>query len=232
VKKHFPPEFLNRLDDIVCFDPLAKGQLVGVARLMAAELNDRLAPKNISLAMTDAALEYAVASSFDPAYGARPLRRWLEHHMWAGARDGGGGEREEGAACSGRAPGEAAPAGGARLWGRRRASRCHRRVFAAGPHLPHRLTPAPLPPPISPSPHLPPPQHHGPVAHDNQRRAAGQQRGDVRLQPGRRGAVLLQRGQAHAGRRDHAARRQAAHQPRPHGLHGAPPEGGGRGPRG
>jgi ATP-dependent Clp protease ATP-binding subunit ClpB len=81
VKRHFPPEFLNRLDDIVCFDPLAKGQLIGVARLMAQELNDRLAPKNITLAMTDAALEYAVAASYEPAYGARPLRRWLEHHM-------------------------------------------------------------------------------------------------------------------------------------------------------
>ncbi|KIY99611.1 Chaperone protein clpB [Monoraphidium neglectum] len=81
VKRHFPPEFLNRLDDIVCFDPLAKGQLIGVARLMAQELNDRLAPKNITLAMTDAALEYAVAASYEPAYGARPLRRWLEHHI-------------------------------------------------------------------------------------------------------------------------------------------------------
>jgi ATP-dependent Clp protease ATP-binding subunit ClpB len=81
VRKHFPPEFLNRLDDIVCFDPLARQQLLGVARLMASELNDRLAPKNISLTMTDAALEAAVNASYDPAYGARPLRRWLEHHM-------------------------------------------------------------------------------------------------------------------------------------------------------
>ena len=81
VKKHFRPEFLNRIDEIICFDPLARGQLLGVARLMASELNDRLAPRNISLAMSDAALEFAVAASYDPAYGARPLRRWLEHHM-------------------------------------------------------------------------------------------------------------------------------------------------------
>lgn len=81
VKRHFPPEFLNRLDDIVCFDPLGRAQLLGVARLMAAELNERLAPKNITLVVTDAALEFSVAASYDPAYGARPLRRWLEHHM-------------------------------------------------------------------------------------------------------------------------------------------------------
>jgi ATP-dependent Clp protease ATP-binding subunit ClpA len=81
VRKHFPPEFLNRLDDIVCFDPLARQQLLGVARLMAGELNERLAPKNISLSMTEPALEAAVNASYDPAYGARPLRRWLEHHM-------------------------------------------------------------------------------------------------------------------------------------------------------
>ena len=81
VRKHFPPEFLNRLDDVVCFDPLGRGQLLGVARLMAAELAERLAPRNISLAMSDAALGHAVAASYDPAYGARPLRRWLEHHV-------------------------------------------------------------------------------------------------------------------------------------------------------
>ncbi|KAI8463666.1 MAG: P-loop containing nucleoside triphosphate hydrolase protein [Monoraphidium minutum] len=81
VRKHFPPEFLNRLDDVVCFDPLAKGQLTGVARLMASELSERLAPRNISLSMTEPALEHAVAASYDPAYGARPLRRWLEHSI-------------------------------------------------------------------------------------------------------------------------------------------------------
>jgi ATP-dependent Clp protease ATP-binding subunit ClpB len=75
------PEFLNRLDDIVCFDPLARDQLLGVARLMGEELNERLAPKNITLVMGQAALEHAVAASYEPAYGARPLRRWLEHNM-------------------------------------------------------------------------------------------------------------------------------------------------------
>ena len=102
MKKHFPPEFLNRLDDIVCFDPLAKGHLIGVARLMAEELNERLAPKNTNLCMTDAALEYAVACSYEPAYGARPLRRWLEHHMCARpAGRGPKGARKQGSGGNG-----------------------------------------------------------------------------------------------------------------------------------
>eukprot|EP00879_Flechtneria_rotunda_P009552 GHRR01009998.1.p1 GENE.GHRR01009998.1~~GHRR01009998.1.p1 ORF type:complete len:524 (+),score=187.87 GHRR01009998.1:1826-3397(+) len=79
VKRFFRPEFLNRLDDVVVFDPLSSTQLLGVARLMAEELNDRLAPKNITLKMTDNALGFAVKQAYEPAYGARPLRRWLEH---------------------------------------------------------------------------------------------------------------------------------------------------------
>lgn len=61
VKKFFRPEFLNRLDDIVVFEPLSAHQLLGVARLMAEELNDRLKPKNITLRMTDNALQFAVS---------------------------------------------------------------------------------------------------------------------------------------------------------------------------
>jgi len=79
VKKFFRPEFLNRLDDMVVFEPLSAHQLLGVARLMANELNERLQPKNITLQMTDTALQHAVAQAYEPSYGARPLRRWLEH---------------------------------------------------------------------------------------------------------------------------------------------------------
>jgi ATP-dependent Clp protease ATP-binding subunit ClpB len=79
VKRHFRPEFINRLDDIVVFEPLSRQQLLGVARLLSAELDGRLAPRNISLKLTDAALAHAVAAAYDPAFGARPLRRWLEH---------------------------------------------------------------------------------------------------------------------------------------------------------
>lgn len=78
VRRHFRPEMLNRLDDIVIFSPLQQDQLMSVARLATGELNVRLAPKDITLEFTDAALKFAVTSSYDPAYGARPLRRWLE----------------------------------------------------------------------------------------------------------------------------------------------------------
>jgi ATP-dependent Clp protease ATP-binding subunit ClpB len=81
VRSFFRPEFLNRLDDLVVFRPLDEGMLLGIARMMAAELNERLHPRNISLAMTDAALRYVVAHCTDLAYGARPLRRWLEQHI-------------------------------------------------------------------------------------------------------------------------------------------------------
>lgn len=81
VKTHFRPELLNRLDEIVVFEPLNKMRLREVARMQAAELNQRLKSKNIILEMTDAALDYVVAESYDHLYGARPLRRWLEHHV-------------------------------------------------------------------------------------------------------------------------------------------------------
>jgi len=79
VRQFFRPEFLNRLDDIVFFDPLQPDQLLGIASLMVEELNHRLAPKNISIKLSDAALAYAVQKAYDPLYGARPLRRWMEH---------------------------------------------------------------------------------------------------------------------------------------------------------
>lgn len=77
----FRPEFLNRLDDIVIFEPLGQEQLLGVARMLANELSTRLQPKNISLKLTDAALQLAVSKAYDRTYGARPLRRWLEQNV-------------------------------------------------------------------------------------------------------------------------------------------------------
>jgi ATP-dependent Clp protease ATP-binding subunit ClpB len=81
VKRHFRPEFLNRLDDVVMFEPLDATRMRKVARMMAMELNDRLRPKSIIMTMTDSALDYAVQQSYDPLYGARPLRRWLEQNI-------------------------------------------------------------------------------------------------------------------------------------------------------
>ena len=76
-KQHFRPEFLNRLDELVIFGALGKVQLREVARLMSIELAQRLAERNVTMQVTDSALDFAVAQSYDHLYGARPLRRWL-----------------------------------------------------------------------------------------------------------------------------------------------------------
>ncbi|KAG7669284.1 hypothetical protein Ndes2526B_g05585 [Nannochloris sp. 'desiccata'] len=81
IRKHFRPEFLNRLDEIVIFDPLQPAELREVARLQAVELNKRLAAKSITMNVTEKALDFAVEQSYDHAFGARPLRRWLEHSI-------------------------------------------------------------------------------------------------------------------------------------------------------
>ncbi|KAJ8452273.1 hypothetical protein Cgig2_006078 [Carnegiea gigantea] len=78
VRRHFKPELLNRLDEIVVFDPLSHEQLRQVARLQMKDVARRLAERGIALAVTDAALHYILAESYDPVYGARPIRRWLE----------------------------------------------------------------------------------------------------------------------------------------------------------
>ncbi|CAI8610124.1 unnamed protein product [Vicia faba] len=78
VRRHFRPELLNRLDEVVVFDPLSHEQLRKVARLQMKGVASRLAEKGIALAVTDAALDLILAESYDPVYGARPIRRWLE----------------------------------------------------------------------------------------------------------------------------------------------------------
>ncbi|CAL5198394.1 unnamed protein product [Lathyrus oleraceus] len=78
VRRHFRPELLNRLDEVVVFDPLSHEQLRKVARLQMKDVASRLAEKGIALAVTDAALDLVLAESYDPVYGARPIRRWLE----------------------------------------------------------------------------------------------------------------------------------------------------------
>jgi ATP-dependent Clp protease ATP-binding subunit ClpB len=81
VRSSFRPEFLNRLDEMVIFDPLGPDQLREVARLQTIELNKRLVERSITLNMTDEALDYSANESYDHMYGARPLRRWLEHNI-------------------------------------------------------------------------------------------------------------------------------------------------------
>ena len=81
VRSHFRPEFLNRLDEVIFFSPLSKADLRSVARLGAKELEARLLGRGVGLAFTDAALDWAVAQAYQPAFGARPLRRFLEHRV-------------------------------------------------------------------------------------------------------------------------------------------------------
>ncbi|ORZ32848.1 ATP-dependent Clp protease, ATP-binding subunit ClpB [Catenaria anguillulae PL171] len=79
VRAHFRPELLNRLDDIVIFHPLGKKELRGIARLQLKAVQDRLGERGIALQATDAALDSILTASWDPQYGGRPVRRFLEH---------------------------------------------------------------------------------------------------------------------------------------------------------
>ncbi|KAJ0971439.1 hypothetical protein J5N97_019398 [Dioscorea zingiberensis] len=81
VRRHFRPELLNRLDEIVVFDPLSHDQLRKVSRLQMKDVAVRLAERGVALAVTDAALDIVLAESYDPIYGARPIRRWLEKRV-------------------------------------------------------------------------------------------------------------------------------------------------------
>ncbi|XP_052179610.1 chaperone protein ClpB1 [Diospyros lotus] len=81
VRKHFKPELLNRLDEIVVFDPLSHEQLRKVARLQLKDVASRLAERGVALGVTEAALDVILAESYDPVYGARPIRRWLEKRV-------------------------------------------------------------------------------------------------------------------------------------------------------
>ncbi|PSR96610.1 Chaperone protein like [Actinidia chinensis var. chinensis] len=81
VRKYFKPELLNRLDEILIFDPLSDGQLRNVARLQLQDVASRLEDKGIKLHVTEAALDVILAESHEPGYGARPIRRWLEKRV-------------------------------------------------------------------------------------------------------------------------------------------------------
>lgn len=81
VKRHFKPELLNRLDEIVIFDPLSHEQLRRVARLQLKDVASRLAERGVALGVSEPALDVILAESYDPVYGARPIRRWLERKV-------------------------------------------------------------------------------------------------------------------------------------------------------
>jgi ATP-dependent Clp protease ATP-binding subunit ClpB len=78
LQSHFRPEFLNRVDDIIIFNPLAKEQLAKIVDLRLEDLRRLLAERKISVELTDAAKELLFAEGYDPAYGARPLKRAIQ----------------------------------------------------------------------------------------------------------------------------------------------------------
>jgi ATP-dependent Clp protease ATP-binding subunit ClpB len=81
LKRSFRPEFLNRLDEIVFYKPLTKENITGIIDLLVDSLNQRLESRQLSVIMTPAAKEAIVEESYDPAFGARPLRRYVQHSV-------------------------------------------------------------------------------------------------------------------------------------------------------
>ena len=78
VRGHFKPEFLNRLDEVVIFDALSKDDLTHIVDLQLALLEKRLAVRRITITVTEAAQTWLAETGYDPAYGARPLRRLIQ----------------------------------------------------------------------------------------------------------------------------------------------------------
>ena len=81
LRGHFRPEFLNRLDEIIMFKPLTKVNVGKIVDRMVKELSDRLADQELSLELTDAAKQMVVDNGYDPVYGARPLKRYLQNYV-------------------------------------------------------------------------------------------------------------------------------------------------------
>jgi ATP-dependent Clp protease ATP-binding subunit ClpB len=85
VSRHFRPEFVNRIDEVVVFEPLGREQIAGIAEIQLARLRQRLAERELSLELSAEALDKLVSVGFDPVYGARPLKRaiqrWIENPL-------------------------------------------------------------------------------------------------------------------------------------------------------
>jgi ATP-dependent Clp protease ATP-binding subunit ClpB len=81
LRRHFRPEFLNRVDDIVLFKPLTQREIEHIVELMFGDLRERLANRQITLEVTDEARRFIAAQGFDPVYGARPLRRYIAREV-------------------------------------------------------------------------------------------------------------------------------------------------------
>ena len=79
LKRSFRPEFLNRLDEVVFYKPLTRENITHIVDLLVDDLNRRLADKQLTVSLTPAAKEHIIETAYDPVYGARPLRRCLQH---------------------------------------------------------------------------------------------------------------------------------------------------------
>ncbi|MBQ1721115.1 MAG: AAA family ATPase, partial [Lachnospiraceae bacterium] len=81
LRGNFRPEFLNRLDEIIMFKPLTKDNIGGIVELLLDELNERLVDRDLHIELTDAAKAYVIDNGYDPVYGARPLKRFLQKNV-------------------------------------------------------------------------------------------------------------------------------------------------------
>jgi len=81
LRASFRPEFLNRIDDIILFSPLTKEQIKGIIKLSFNDIAGRLKDRDIELSVTDEALAFIAAEAYDPHYGARPIKRYLQQHV-------------------------------------------------------------------------------------------------------------------------------------------------------
>ncbi len=81
LRSHFRPEFLNRLDEIVMFKPLGREDIGGIVDIQMDRLNKRLADREITVELTDAGRDYVISEGYDPVYGARPLKRYLQKYV-------------------------------------------------------------------------------------------------------------------------------------------------------
>ena len=81
LRRAFKPEFLNRIDDTVMFTPLSRDQVRKIAELLLRHLQNRLADRQVRLELTDAAMELLLEQGYDPAYGARPMKRLIQSKL-------------------------------------------------------------------------------------------------------------------------------------------------------
>ncbi|MBQ9143099.1 MAG: ATP-dependent chaperone ClpB [Lachnospiraceae bacterium] len=81
LRGHFRPEFLNRLDETILFKPLTKANIGGIIKLIIKELNERLSDKDLTIELTEEAESFIIDEAYDPVYGARPLKRYIQKHV-------------------------------------------------------------------------------------------------------------------------------------------------------